>query len=170
MKDQSLPQGTQMPTAAPVPRKMPRDARREQLIEATIEVMAEQGFARITLADVARKAGLAHGLVNFHFQTKDALLAETLSYLSQEYRANWRAALDQATPTPAARLNALIRAAFVPAICTPAPPRRPPPPPPPPRPAPPPAAAASSPPPPPPPPPPRGGAAWGGGGGGGGCR
>jgi TetR/AcrR family transcriptional repressor of bet genes len=109
-----------MPTAAPAPRKMSREARREQLIEATIEVMAEQGFARITLADVARKAGLAHGLVNFHFQTKDALLAETLSYLSQEYRANWRAALEQATPTPAARLNALIRADFAPAICTPA--------------------------------------------------
>jgi TetR/AcrR family transcriptional repressor of bet genes len=90
------------------------------LIEATIEVMAEKGFARTTLADVARKAGLAHGLVNFHFQSKDLLLAETLGYLSEEYRANWTTALAAATPNPAARLRALICANFEPAICTPA--------------------------------------------------
>jgi TetR/AcrR family transcriptional repressor of bet genes len=90
------------------------------LIEATIEVMAEKGFARTTLADVARKAGLANGLVNFHFQSKDLLLAETLGYLSEEYRANWTSALAAAAPTPAARLHALICANFEPAICTPA--------------------------------------------------
>jgi TetR/AcrR family transcriptional repressor of bet genes len=106
--------------APPVPRKRPREARRSQLIEATIEAMAEKGFARITMADVARKAGLAHGLVNFHFQSKDLLLAETLAYLSEEYRANWTHALASAAPTPAARLDALIRANFEPAICTPA--------------------------------------------------
>lgn len=109
-----------MPAPAPAPRKLSREARRQQLIEATIEVLGEHGFARTTLADVARKAGLSQGLANFHFQTKDALLAETLSYLSQEYRANWRAALDLAAPAPAARLDALIRADFAPAICTPA--------------------------------------------------
>jgi TetR/AcrR family transcriptional repressor of bet genes len=113
-----------MPASAnlsgPASRKRPRAARRSQLIEATIEAMAEKGFARTTMADVARKAGLAHGLVNFHFQSKDLLLAETLAYLSEEYRANWTDALASAPPTPAARLDALIRANFEPAICTPA--------------------------------------------------
>jgi len=100
------------------PRKQSRDARRNQLIEATIGVMAQNGYARTTLTDVARAAGLSHGLVNFHFDSKAGLLAETLSYLAEEYRANWTAALARAGDDPAARLDALIRADFEPAICT----------------------------------------------------
>jgi TetR/AcrR family transcriptional repressor of bet genes len=102
------------------PRKLSRAARRVQLIEATIEVMAERGYARTTLSDVANRAGLSHGLVNFHFQSKDLLLAETLSYLADEYRETWVQALARAGSAPAARLDALLRATFAPAIFTPA--------------------------------------------------
>lgn len=81
--------------------------------------MAARGYARVTMAEVARTAGLAHGLVNFHFQTKDLLLTETLSYLWEEYRENWGAALAGAGDDPARQLDALIRADFSPALCTP---------------------------------------------------
>jgi AcrR family transcriptional regulator len=91
-----------------------------QLIEATIETLAVRGYARTTLTDVANHAGISHGLVNFHFQTKERLLSETLVYLSDEYRANWIAALDKSDAAPAAQLDALLRADFNPAICTPA--------------------------------------------------
>ncbi|GLS86328.1 TetR family transcriptional regulator [Cypionkella aquatica] len=103
----------------PPPRKLSRETRRTQVIEATIEVVATQGYARTTLTDVARKAGISHGLVNFHFKTKDALLAETLGYLSEEYRQNWASALAAAGPSPAEQLAAMLRADFEPAICTP---------------------------------------------------
>jgi TetR/AcrR family transcriptional repressor of bet genes len=102
-----------------LPRKASRISRREQLIEATIEVLAERGFARTTLGEVAAKAGLSHGLVNFHFQSKDTLLVETLLYLAEEYRRNWLDALEGVTDDPAAQLDALLRADFRPAICTP---------------------------------------------------
>ena len=102
------------------PRKLSRQARRAQLIEATIETLAVRGYARTTLTDVANQAGLSHGLVNFHFETKEKLLSETLVYLSEEYRANWTEALAQAGPSPAERLEALMRADFSPALCTPA--------------------------------------------------
>jgi len=102
------------------PRKQSRDARRVQLIEATIGVLAQNGYARTTLTAVAQAAGLSHGLVNFHFASKAGLLAETLAYLAEEYRANWMAALARAGDDPAARLDALLRADFEPAICTPA--------------------------------------------------
>ncbi|MCV2863506.1 TetR family transcriptional regulator C-terminal domain-containing protein [Albidovulum sediminicola] len=101
------------------PRKLSRAARRQQLIEATIETIAERGYARTTLTDVANRAGLSHGLVNFHFETKEKLLTETLVFLSEEYRANWVAALDRAPDDPAHRLDAMIRADFSPEICTP---------------------------------------------------
>jgi len=104
----------------PPPRKLPRDARRLQLIEATIEVMAGAGYARTTLTEVARRAGLSHGLVNFHFQSKERLLAETLLYLAEEYRQNWTEALEGAGPSAPEQLHALMRADFNPRICTPA--------------------------------------------------
>lgn len=102
------------------PRKQSRDTRRVQLIEATIETLAEMGYARTTLTAVARRAGLSHGLVNFHFETKEKLLTETMLYLAEEYRQNWTAALDAAGPSAAERLDAMLRADFNPAICTPA--------------------------------------------------
>ncbi len=106
--------------AAPAPRKQPRDARRVQLIEATIETLATRGYARTTLAEVAQVARLSHGLVNFHFKTKDLLLAETLRYLAEEYRQNWLAAVEAAPSDPAARLDAMLAADFNPQIYTPA--------------------------------------------------
>lgn len=104
----------------PLPRKASREARRQQLIEATIEVLASKGYSRMTLTDVAKLAGLSHGLVNFHFETKEKLLSETLRYLSDEYRENWMAALAAAGQGPAKRLHALLSADFNAAICTPA--------------------------------------------------
>lgn len=107
------------PSATSAPRKRPREARREQLIEATILVLAERGYARATLSDVAKTAGLSHGLVNFHFKSKELLLSETLSYLSDEYRENWARALMSAAPNPASQLAALLRADFSPQLFTP---------------------------------------------------
>lgn len=104
----------------PPRRKLSRDARRVQLIEATIEVLATRGYARTTLTEVANQAGLSHGLVNFHFQTKEKLLTETLLFLAEEYRQNWLAALNASGNSPAERLDALLRADFNPDICTPA--------------------------------------------------
>lgn len=100
-------------------RTQSRDARRTQLIEATIATIAERGYSRTTLTDVSRRAGLSHGLVLFYFETKDRLLAETLDFLSEEYRNNWQAALAAAGSEPEQRLAALIQADFQPAVCRP---------------------------------------------------
>ena len=81
---------------SPLPRKASREHRREQLIEATIRTLAELGYARTTMTAVAKAAGLSHGLVNFHFETKERLLTETLMFLADEYRENWQAALSEA--------------------------------------------------------------------------
>jgi AcrR family transcriptional regulator len=109
-----------MPVLPAGPRKLSRAARRVQLIEATIEVLAERGYARTTLSDVAGRAGLSHGLVNFHFQSKDLLLSETLGYLSDEYRESWQTALAEAGDNPANQLDALFRADFASQLFTPA--------------------------------------------------
>jgi AcrR family transcriptional regulator len=101
------------------PRKMSRATRRQQLIEATIETLALRGYASTTLTEVARTAGLSHGLVNFHFETKEKLLSETLLYIAEEYRLNWVKYQSEADPSPASQLDALLRADLDPEICKP---------------------------------------------------
>lgn len=107
------------PPPTRTPRTLSRDERRTQLIEATLSTIAECGFSRTTLTEVARRAGLSHGLVLFHFETKEKLLAETLDYLSEEYKNNWHAALTGAGPAPEQRLAALVEADFSPQVCQP---------------------------------------------------
>lgn len=102
---------------APLSRAATKLLRRQQLIDSTIESIAKRGFAETTLANVADGAGLSRGIVNFHFQSKDALLVETLQYLTEDYRAAWRRAIAKAGPRPADRLWAMIEADFDPAIC-----------------------------------------------------
>jgi AcrR family transcriptional regulator len=107
-----------LPAAAPPPRKASREHRRQQLIDATIETLARKGYSQTTMTDVAATAGVSHGLVNFHFQTKDKLLTETLLYLADEYTENWQQALAAAPPQPAAQIAALIQADFSERICS----------------------------------------------------
>ena len=49
---------TDMGAGRPALRKAEPGVRRHQLIEATIAVLARRGYAALTVADVARQAGL----------------------------------------------------------------------------------------------------------------
>lgn len=102
------------------PRTLGRDERRQQLINATIAMIAESGFSRMTITGVAERAGVSHGLVLFHFKSKDQLLTETLDYLAEEYRSNWQTAFRSAGERPEEKILALTRADFNEMICTPA--------------------------------------------------
>jgi TetR/AcrR family transcriptional regulator, transcriptional repressor of bet genes len=95
-----------------------RERRRQQLIESTMASIAKRGFAETTMADVAKGAKLSHGIVNFHFRSKDQLLVETLRYLAEEYRTVWTRAVAKAGPEVADKLAALHLADFDPAVCT----------------------------------------------------
>ncbi len=105
--------------AEATPRKASKEVRRHQLIEATIDTLARKGYSELTLADVAKTAGLSVGIVNFHFETKEKLLVETLKALAEDYRSNWQDALKSAGPRDAHKLAALLAADFNEAVCTP---------------------------------------------------
>jgi AcrR family transcriptional regulator len=103
----------------PLARKISRGQRRQQLIDATMHVLARKGYAQTTLSDVAAEAGVSHGLVNFHFESKEKLLTAVLLFLSDEYRNNWLDALVHSGAAPAEKLKAILAADFNSAICTP---------------------------------------------------
>jgi TetR/AcrR family transcriptional regulator, transcriptional repressor of bet genes len=100
------------PRATPNSRVLAREKRRDQLIQATINCVANKGFSATTMADITSEAGLSLGIVNLHFQSKEKLLMETLEYLAEEYKGLWEKALDESGPEPAAKLAALIELDF----------------------------------------------------------
>lgn len=95
-----------------------KNLRREQLIEATMKTIARHGYARTTMAHVAKAAGMSQGIVNFYFTTKEALLYETFVHLAEEYEALVNHALNEAGENPADRLKAMIETDLGPEVCS----------------------------------------------------
>ncbi len=80
----------------PSKRTASKQARRWQLIQATIRSIANHGLADTTVATVSKEAGLSQGIVNLHFQSKERLLVETLRFVADEYKDTWERALANA--------------------------------------------------------------------------
>src|SRR5690348_3623387 len=55
------------------------EARRAQIVASAIEVIAELGFARASLAQIARHAGISKGVISYHFGSKDELMVEVVT-------------------------------------------------------------------------------------------
>jgi betaine-aldehyde dehydrogenase len=89
------------------------DLRRRQLIQATIESLADVGFVNCTLGDIARRAGVSTGLVAHYFGDKDGLLEATLRAMAARLGRSAAARL-RAARTPRARVQAVIDANLAP--------------------------------------------------------
>ena len=89
------------------------DQRREQMLQAALEVMAERGYPETRIADVAERAGTSPALVIYYFKTKDQLLTEAIRYSED----NWYAAGTSrmaAIPTAAGQLEELVAMSCLP--------------------------------------------------------
>jgi AcrR family transcriptional regulator len=59
-------------------------ARRAQIIEATIEVLAEYGYSNLSFARIAKHASISPSLISYHFRDKKELLNEVLFAIGGE--------------------------------------------------------------------------------------
>ena len=94
-----------------------KEARRQQLIEATIKCISKRGIGSTTLGDVANEAGLSQGIVNLHFKSKDNLFNETLRHLAEEYKSLFEKTLEKTGPGAADKLLALMELDLKPSVC-----------------------------------------------------
>lgn len=53
-------------------------ARRAQMVRCAAEAIAEVGYADASIAEIARRAGVAKSVVSYHFSDKDDLMGEVL--------------------------------------------------------------------------------------------
>jgi AcrR family transcriptional regulator len=62
----------------PVPKEVDHDARRRELADAAIRVIARNGLSATTLAHVAEESGWSIGSIRYYFPNKDELIASAL--------------------------------------------------------------------------------------------
>lgn len=70
------------------------DVRREEILDATLQVVVRDGLAAVRVGDVADLLGVSSALVFYHFGTKDALVAEALSYAVERDLAGLASAVE----------------------------------------------------------------------------
>jgi AcrR family transcriptional regulator len=65
------------------------------IVEATLRVLARQGYARTSLMDIANEVGMSKGAVHYHFPTKEALITQVLQHavdtVAERTRKVWTA-------------------------------------------------------------------------------
>lgn len=87
--------------------------RRAALLKATIDEIGVQGSLDVTVAQIARRAGMSPALAHHYFGTKDDIFLAAMRHILKLYGAEVRGALTMADG-PQARLEAVIRAGFGP--------------------------------------------------------
>jgi betaine-aldehyde dehydrogenase len=89
------------------------ETRRRQLVEVTIDSLAELGYVGTTLVQIATRAGVSPGLVAHYFGDKDGLLDAAFRALARRVGNQVRARLRQVS-TPRGRIQAVIDANLAP--------------------------------------------------------
>jgi TetR/AcrR family transcriptional regulator, transcriptional repressor of bet genes len=62
-------------------KKESEEERREQLLTAAYEVAAREGVGGLTVRAIAAEASVSHGLVHFHFKSKEQLVRALLEWV-----------------------------------------------------------------------------------------
>ncbi len=56
------------------------DERRDEIVRATLRLVAAKGFAGVTLREVATEVGVVHGLIRHYFASRDELVAAAFDF------------------------------------------------------------------------------------------
>jgi AcrR family transcriptional regulator len=110
-----MPQRKAHPAAAARPRRTQQQRREEtrrRLLDATITVLMEQGYARLTTVEVAKRAGTSQGAIFTHFDTKADLLCASVELLFPRLIQDYLAGLGS-LPSGRDRISAAIQGLWI---------------------------------------------------------
>jgi AcrR family transcriptional regulator len=60
--------------------------RQQQILQTAIEIIADEGYSRLSMRHLARASDLKLGALQYHFRTWDELLRALVDYLREEWR------------------------------------------------------------------------------------
>ena len=110
------PAASAMPPDGPKFRREPESRRREALISAALDAVAEDGMAGATVRNIAARAGVTAGLIRHYFKSREALMRAAYVQVMNEMTSQSIAASEAAAAKPVARLTAFVCASFRPPV------------------------------------------------------
>jgi len=75
---------TEPGTRRPARKRFPATKRREQLLQAALDLFAQRGFEATTTKAIAAAAGVSEGIIFQHFATKEELYSGILDYKAEK--------------------------------------------------------------------------------------
>lgn len=96
------------------------EVRREAMIAAALDLIAEGGIAAATVRAIAEKAGVTAGLIRHYFKTKEELTRAAYQTLMERMTAESALVLDTAPLGAEPRLAAFVTASLSPPVVDPA--------------------------------------------------
>jgi AcrR family transcriptional regulator len=86
----------------------PAPSRREQILAAAAELFARHGFHGVGIDDIGSAVGISGPALYRHFRSKDSMLGEMLTSISEHLLTGGQSRVDEAAD-PVAALDELIR-------------------------------------------------------------
>ena len=93
------------------PRPSVEAERREDVLNATWELITEVGYGRVRIADIAARTGTSTGIIHYYFETKEDVLDAAFRFAVDDAHRRSEEAL-AGIDDPWKRLNALLDAHF----------------------------------------------------------
>lgn len=81
---------------------------RTRILAAAAECIVRDGLAKVRMAGIAKAAGVSAGLLHYHFDTKEQLFADVLSYSHDVSSLGNQHAMRAAGEGPAQRLSSFL--------------------------------------------------------------
>ncbi|MCM0613784.1 transcriptional regulator BetI [Marinobacter sediminum] len=89
-----------------------KDTRKQQLIDATIESIAEVGMLNTTIVSISKRAGMSSGIISHYFGGKQGLIEAASRYLLDLLGKELRERMAKTDGSPEQRLGCIIESNF----------------------------------------------------------
>ncbi len=87
---------------------MARTSKREQLIQAALELFSKNGFHAVGVDTISEKACVTKRTLYHHFKSKEELILAALRYYDERFRNDFMRAVEGKTENPVDRLLAVF--------------------------------------------------------------
>ncbi|MCL1485279.1 transcriptional regulator BetI [Marinobacter sp. M3C] len=89
-----------------------KDTRKQQLIKATMESIAELGMQNTTIISISKRAGMSSGIISHYFGGKQGLIEAALRYLLDQLGKELRERMAKTDGSPEQRLDCIVDSNF----------------------------------------------------------
>ena len=99
-------------TETPKFRRQAPDARKKDLVKATIRCLEKKGSDGLSVRSISSEAGISVGLINHHYPSKDDLIADAYEKLATDILQNVVDIVAETDGSPREKMSAFFKAYF----------------------------------------------------------